>query len=83
MMRFADRLEALSNRFDELDAAPVRYWRGLRSGAFLTALAKERASIEKTVEAFRVFRRLERELASNIGLLADERDQRDACAHRR
>ena len=56
-MQFTDRLETLSKKFDEIEAALAN-----PSGAFdqarFTALVKERAAIEETVATFRAYKAL-------------------------
>jgi peptide chain release factor 1 len=67
------RLDALSKRFDEIDASLA----GLGAGfdqARLIALARERSSIEPTVDAYRAYRRVLAEIAENDALLADRSD---------
>ena len=68
-----ERLGALSKRFDEVEAAL-----GGQAGAFdqarFTALARERASLEDTVGAYREYRALLDEIAANETLLADRSD---------
>ncbi len=72
-MQYTDRLETLSKRFDEIDAALAD-----PSGAFdqsrFTALMKERASVEPTVTAYRRYRDLMRAIAQNDALRADKSD---------
>jgi len=69
-MQYTDRLEALSQRFDEIEAALAN-----PSGAFdqarFAGLMKERAQIEETVVAYRALRDLLREIAANERLAAD------------
>ena len=52
MMQYIDRLETLSNRFDEIDSA-LADTGGRFDQARFTALMKERASIDDTVEVRR------------------------------
>jgi len=72
-MELTDRLESLSKKFDELDAALAN-----TGGAFdqvrFTALVKERAALEETVQTFREYKRVIAESASNEALLADRSD---------
>jgi peptide chain release factor 1 len=72
-MQYNDRLETLSNRFDEIDAALAD-----PSGGYdqtrVTTLMKERAAIEPTVAAFRGLRALLREIADNDALRDDKND---------
>ena len=69
-----DRLETLSKRFDEIDAALA----GLAGGydqERVIALSKERATLEPTVDAYREYRRVAQEIAGNDALLADRADE--------
>lgn len=72
-MQMNDRLEGLSKRFDEIEAALAE-----QGGAFdqarYTALVKERASLEETVAAYREYRKLVEEIEANEALLADRSD---------
>jgi peptide chain release factor 1 len=72
-MQLTDRLETLSKKFDEIEAALAH-----PSGEFdqerFTALVKERAAIEETVAVFRAYRALLAEIAANDELLADRSD---------
>ena len=68
-----DRLEALSRRFDEIDSELANMGGGFDQAKF-TALGRERASIEETVEAYREHRDLLREIAANDALLAEKGD---------
>ena len=70
-MQYTDRLETLSKRFDEIDAALADTNGGFDQTRF-TALMKERASIEETVQAYRRYRDLLREIAENDALRADK-----------
>jgi peptide chain release factor 1 len=72
-MRYDDRLETLSKRFDEIDAALADPSGGFDQTRF-TALMKERASIEPTVAAYRRYRDVERAIAENDALRADKSD---------
>jgi peptide chain release factor 1 len=68
-----ERLEALSKRFDEIDAG-LAHLGGTFDQARLVALTKERSALEPTVEAYRAYRRVLDETASNETLLADRSD---------
>ena len=70
-MHYNDRLETLSNRFDEIDAALADTSGGFDQTRF-TALMKERAAIEETVAAYRAFRAIVREIEANDALRADK-----------
>jgi peptide chain release factor 1 len=72
-MRYDDRLETLSKRFDEIDAALADPSGGFDQTRF-TALMKERASIEPTVTAYRRYRDVVRAIAENDALRADKSD---------
>ncbi|MGB8265642.1 MAG: peptide chain release factor 1 [Candidatus Velthaea sp.] len=69
-VQLTDRLESLSKKFDELDAALAN-----PSGAFdqtrFTALVKERAALEETVAAYRDYKLVLAEIETNDALLAD------------
>jgi peptide chain release factor 1 len=68
-----DRLEALSKRFDEIEAALANTGGSFEQVRF-TALVRERAALEQTVDAYRAYRRLLAEIAANEELLADRGD---------
>jgi peptide chain release factor 1 len=70
-MQYTDRLESLSQRFDEIEAALANPGDTFDQARF-TALMKERSQIEETVMAFRAVRRVVREIAENERLLAGE-----------
>ena len=72
-MQYNDRLETLSKRFAEIDAALSDTSGGFDQTRF-TALMKERSSIEPTVETFRALEALQVEIASNDRLRADKSD---------
>jgi peptide chain release factor 1 len=72
-MQYNDRLETLSKRFDEIDAALADSSGGYDQ-ARVTALMKERSSIEETVAAFRAYKALLREIAENDALRSDRSD---------
>ncbi|HEY0393430.1 MAG TPA: peptide chain release factor 1 [Candidatus Elarobacter sp.] len=72
-MQYTDRLETLSNRFDEIDAALADPSGGYDQTRF-TALMKERAAIEDTVAAYRRFRDVLRAIGENDALRADKSD---------
>ena len=68
-----ERLEALSKRFDEIEAALANLGASFDQERFLT-LVKERAMLEDTVEAYRAYRRAGDEMTANAALLADRSD---------
>ena len=72
-MLLVDRLENLSKKFDELDAALAN-----PSGAFdqvrFTAIVKERSAIESTVQAFRTYKKLLADMVANDALLEERGD---------
>jgi peptide chain release factor 1 len=72
-MRLTDRLEALSKRFDEIEAGLAQTGTAFDQERY-TAIAKERASIEQTVMSYRQYSRVARELAESERALATERD---------
>jgi len=72
-MLHTDRLETLSKRFDEIDAA-LADTSGAFDSARFTALMRERSAIEETVAAFRRYRALLHEVAQNDALRADRSD---------
>ncbi len=72
-MQYTDRLETLSKRFDEIDAALADPGGGFDQARY-TALMKERAAIEETVAAFRAYKALLRDQAENDALRADKSD---------
>ncbi len=72
-MHYTDRLETLSQRFDEIEAALANPGGSFDQARF-TALMKERSQIEETVIAFRAVRNLLREIAENEALAADASD---------
>jgi peptide chain release factor 1 len=72
-MQYTDRLETLSQRFDEIEAALANPG-GTFDQARFTAFMKERAQIEETVLAFRAVRNLLRDIEENERLAADAGD---------
>ncbi len=72
-MQYTDRLETLSKRFDEIDAALADSSGGFDQARF-TALMKERSAIEETVATFRAHKALLREIADNDALSNDRRE---------
>jgi peptide chain release factor 1 len=73
-MQYTDRLETLSQRFDEIEAALANPGESFDQSRF-TALMKERSSIEETVHAYRAVRNLLRDIAENEALAADSSDR--------
>ena len=73
MSSIYDRLEQMSKRFDEIDAALADTSRPFDQERF-TALVKERAQLQEAVETYRPYRRLLDEIAANDALLADRSD---------
>ncbi len=72
-MQYTDRLETLSQRFDEIEAALANPGGTFDQSRF-TALMKERSAIEETVLAFRAVRNVLRDIAENEQLAADSSD---------
>ncbi len=72
-MLHTDRLETLSKRFDEIDAALADTSGGFDQSRF-TALMRERAAIEPTVAVYRRYRDVVRATAENDALRADKND---------
>jgi peptide chain release factor 1 len=72
-MQHTERLETLSKRFDEIEAALAHPGETFDQGRF-TALMKERAQIEETVGAYRALRKITEDIAANERLLADRSD---------
>ncbi len=68
-----ERLESLSKRFDEIEAALANPGDTFDQVRF-TALVRERASLEATVASFRAYRRLLDDVAANERLLTDKSD---------
>ncbi len=68
-----ERLETLSKRFDEIDAALANMGDAFDQARF-TALVRERATIQELVEAYRDYRRVLRAADGNAKLLADRSD---------
>jgi peptide chain release factor 1 len=71
MQHFTDRLESLSQRFDEIEAALANPGETFDQARF-TALMKERSQIEDTVRAYRDVRRVLRDIAENEALAAGD-----------
>jgi peptide chain release factor 1 len=67
------RLDQMSKRFDEIDAALADASRPFDQERF-TALTKERSQLQAPVEAYRSYVRLLDEIAANDRLLADRTD---------
>jgi peptide chain release factor 1 len=79
MTTLYDRLDTIAKRFDEIEAELAHPEQGATSkGGFdqsrYTALLKERASIEETVNTYRQYRRALEEIARNDELLKDRTD---------
>jgi peptide chain release factor 1 len=72
-MQYTDRLETLSQRLDEIEAALANPGDAFDQARF-TALMKERSQIEETVGAYRAVRDLLREIAENEALAGDDSD---------
>jgi peptide chain release factor 1 len=70
-MQYAERLESLSQRFDEIEAALANPGETFDQARF-TGLMKERAQIEETVQAYRDVRRVLREISENEALAAGD-----------
>jgi len=68
-----NRLEALSKRFDEIEAGLAELGARFDQDR-LIALSRERSSLEPTVQAYRAYRGVVREIADNEKLLADRSD---------
>jgi peptide chain release factor 1 len=66
-----DRLETLSKRFDELEAA-LAHTGGEFDQARFTAIVKERAANEPTVLAYRAYKRVLADIVANDALLSDK-----------
>ena len=66
-----ERLETLSKRFDEIEAALAHSGDAFDQARF-TALVKERAANEPTVAAYRAYKKLLAEIADNDALLNDK-----------
>jgi peptide chain release factor 1 len=73
IMQYSDRLETLSQRFDEIEAALANPGGSFDQSRF-TALMKERSSIEETVHAYRAVRNLLRDIGENEALAEDKAD---------
>ena len=73
MSTFYDRLETIAKRFDEIEAE-LAHPSGEFDQAKYTALVKERASIEETVEVYKQFRKTLEAIAANEELLKDRSD---------
>ena len=72
-MQYTDRLESLSQRFDEIEAALANPGETFDQARF-TSFMKERAQIEETVLAYRAVRNLLRDIAENEAMAADKSD---------
>jgi peptide chain release factor 1 len=72
-MQYTERLEALSKKFDEIDAALANSG-GTFDQVRFTALMKERSQIEETVLAYRAYKQTLREIADGEELASDRSD---------
>jgi peptide chain release factor 1 len=72
-MLHTDRLETLSQKFDEIEAALANPGDAFDQTRY-TGLMKERAAIEETVGAYRGYKKLMAEIAADEALLADRSD---------
>jgi peptide chain release factor 1 len=68
-----DRLETLSKKFDEIEAALANP-SGTFDQARYTALMRERANVEETVRTYRAYKALLAEIEANEVLVADRSD---------
>ncbi|MBC5799714.1 MAG: peptide chain release factor 1 [Candidatus Eremiobacteraeota bacterium] len=68
-----ERLESLSRRFDEIEAALANPGDTFDQARF-TALVRERSALEETVAAYRAHAKLLAELRDNEALLSDKSD---------
>src|SRR5271166_6018528 len=73
MSTIYDRLEQMSKRFDEIDAALADTSRPYDQERY-TALVKERAQLDEPVRTYRRYRKLTREIEANDALLGDRSD---------
>jgi peptide chain release factor 1 len=73
IMLHIDRLETLSKKFDEIDAALANPGATFDQARF-TALARERSQLEETVGAYREYRGVLAEIAADESLSADRSD---------
>ena len=73
MSSIYDRLEQISKRFDEIDAALSDTSRPYDQERY-TALVKERAQLDEPVQAYRRYRKLAAEIEANDALLDDRSD---------
>ena len=78
-MQYTDRLESLSQRFDEIEAALANPGESFDQTRF-TALMKERSQIVETVEAYRDVRRVLRDIAESERLAAGDDPELAALA---
>ncbi len=72
-MQLNDRLEALSKRFDEIEAALADTSGGYDQERY-TALVRERAALEETVNVYREYRKTLDAIEANEVLLEDRAD---------
>lgn len=73
MSDYYERLDQMSRRFDEIDASLADTSRPFDQERY-TAIVKERAQLEEPVAAYRAYKNLLAEIASNDALLADRSD---------
>ena len=70
---FYDRLETIGKRFDEIEAE-LAHPSGEFDQARYTALVKDRAAIEETVNVYREYKKTLEQIAANEDLLKDRSD---------
>src|SRR5947209_10305547 len=72
-MLLTDRLDAIAKRFDEIEGELAHPSETVDQARY-TALVKERASLEETVETYRAYQKLRGEIADNEALTKDRND---------